>query len=109
MAESLKIRVRDLLPELAAHTFVFFRALQTARAVAACSFQPLFNRFHRFFIGIQFNRQKITTFVDLFFIALEKFFGAREFRRIKHLLRRALFQDHTAVHKDDPIGNIVRK
>lgn len=61
MAEPLKIGIRDLLPELAAHTFIFFRALHTARAVAACSFQPLFNRFHRFFIGIQFNRQKITT------------------------------------------------
>ncbi len=52
VAIALKGRVFDLLPKLLAHTFGGFRALQTARAVAAGLFEPFFYGFYDFLVRI---------------------------------------------------------
>ena len=52
MAESLKIRVFDLIPELLAHAFILRQLLKPARTVAPGAFQPLSDIVHNLFISI---------------------------------------------------------
>lgn len=53
MTKALKIRIGNLLFEFLAHTLVFLCTLNSARAVAACPLQALFNCFYYFFVGIK--------------------------------------------------------
>ena len=53
MAVALEVGVLDLIAEFLAHALVFLRAGESARAVAACPLQALFNCFYCFFVGIK--------------------------------------------------------
>lgn len=53
MTKALKIGIGNLLLEFLAHTLVFLCTLNSARAVAACPLQALFNCFYYFFVGIK--------------------------------------------------------
>ena len=53
MTKALKIRIGNLLFEFLAHTLVFLCTLNSARAVAACPLQALFNCLYCFFVGIK--------------------------------------------------------
>lgn len=52
MAESLKIRVFDLIPEFLAHAFILRQLLKPARAVAPGAFQTLSDIVDNLFISI---------------------------------------------------------
>lgn len=53
MTKAFKIGIGNLLLEFLAHTLVFLCTLNSARAVAACPLQALFNCLYCFFVGIK--------------------------------------------------------
>ena len=55
MTISFKERIFDLVSEFLTHTFVFRNAFQSAGAVAACSFQTLFDGLDDLLILIERN------------------------------------------------------
>ncbi len=66
MAETFKIRICYLLSELTANALIILCALNTARAVSACTLKPFLNSFYDFPVRIQFYRQVITSFNSYF-------------------------------------------
>lgn len=53
MTKAFKIGIGNLLLEFLAHALVFLCTLNSARAVAACPLQALFNCLYCFFVGIK--------------------------------------------------------
>ena len=55
VAKSLKIWIRDLVPEFLAHTLGILGPLQAAGAIASGPLQALLHGGHNFLVGIQMN------------------------------------------------------
>lgn len=53
MAVALECGIGDLLAEFLAHAFVILRFLQTARTVASCAFETLFDGLDDFGVRIE--------------------------------------------------------
>ena len=53
MAVSLKVRIRDLLPEFLADALIFLSSFQTAGAVAAGALQTFFDHLDHFLVIVQ--------------------------------------------------------
>lgn len=55
MAIALKVRVLDLLFEFVADTFIFGLSLKTARTIAACALESLFDPGYNFTVFVKTN------------------------------------------------------
>ena len=70
MAESLEIRVGDLIAELFAHALGVLRALAAAGAVSARFFQALFDDLHDFLVFVVPDFHIFTALLCLFIVYL---------------------------------------
>ena len=66
MAETLKIGVSHLLPELLADALVLLRPFQTAGTVSAGALQTLPDHLHHFLVIVQPYSHAITTFLPYY-------------------------------------------
>ena len=59
MAESLKIRIFDLITELLAHAFILGQLLEPAGAVASCTLQAFFYIIYNLFVWVFCNMHSL--------------------------------------------------
>lgn len=62
MAVALKVRICDLIPELFAHTFIFFLLLAAAGAVTSGTLEAFLDRLYDLLVGIESYLHRLISF-----------------------------------------------